>query len=38
MPIWLELLVLLLLTYAVGIAIGWAIWGRSAPVERENAG
>lgn len=28
MPIWLELLVLLMIAYAVGIAIGWAIWGR----------
>lgn len=30
MPIWLELLVLLLITYVVGMAIGWAIWGRGA--------
>jgi len=29
MPIWLELLVLLLVTYALGIGIGWAIWGRT---------
>lgn len=28
MPIWLELLVLLLTTYMAGIGIGWAIWGR----------
>ncbi len=28
MPIWLELLVLLMIAYAVGMAIGWAIWGR----------
>jgi hypothetical protein len=28
MPIWLELLVLMLVAYAVGLAIGWAIWGR----------
>jgi len=35
MPIWLELLVLLLLAYAVGIGIGWAIWGAWAP-DREN--
>ena len=31
MPIWLELLVMLLVTYAVGLALGWALWGR-APV------
>ncbi len=29
MPIWLELFVLMLLAYAVGIGIGWAIWGRN---------
>ena len=28
MPIWLELLVLLLVAYAIGIGLGWAIWGR----------
>ena len=28
MPIWLELLVLLLVAYAIGIGIGWAVWGR----------
>jgi len=28
MPIWLELTILLLLTYAVGLGIGWALWGR----------
>ena len=31
MPIWLELLVLLLVTYVVGMGIGWAIWGRNVP-------
>ncbi len=28
MPIWLELLVLLLVAYAAGIGIGWLIWGK----------
>ncbi len=28
MPIWLELLALSLLAYAVGLGIGWALWGR----------
>ncbi len=28
MPIWLELFVLLLVAFAIGIGIGWAIWGR----------
>jgi len=27
MPIWFELLVLLLVTFAAGLGIGWAIWG-----------
>ena len=30
MPIWFELLVLALIAYVVGIAIGWALWGRSS--------
>lgn len=30
MPIWFELLVLALIAYAAGIAVGWALWGRSA--------
>ena len=29
MPIWMEVLVLMLLAYAVGLGIGWAIWGRN---------
>lgn len=29
MPIWLELVVLTLIAYAVGLAIGWALWGRT---------
>ena len=29
MPIWMEVLVLMLLAYAIGIGIGWAVWGRS---------
>jgi hypothetical protein len=27
MPIWLELLVLLMIAYVVGLAIGWLLWG-----------
>jgi len=30
MPIWLELLALMLVAYAIGLAVGWAAWGRSA--------
>jgi hypothetical protein len=29
MPIWMEVLVLMLLAYAVGLGIGWAIWSRT---------
>jgi len=28
MPLWLEMLVMLLLTYLLGIAIGWAVWNK----------
>ena len=38
MPIWLELLVLLMIVYAAGLALGWAIWGRSARNEGEDDG
>lgn len=27
MPIWFELLILLLVTYAIGVGIGWLLWG-----------
>ena len=30
MPIVVELLVLLLIAYTLGLGIGWAIWGRTA--------
>jgi hypothetical protein len=30
MPIWMEVLVLMLLAYAVGLGLGWAIWGRNS--------
>ncbi|MFZ1742304.1 MAG: hypothetical protein WAT93_05585 [Pontixanthobacter sp.] len=29
MPIWFELMVLLLVTYAIGLSIGWLVWGRA---------
>lgn len=31
MPIWFELIVLLLATYIVGFGIGAALWGRITP-------
>ncbi|MGB3739829.1 MAG: hypothetical protein WA948_10825 [Pontixanthobacter sp.] len=27
MPIWFELIFLLLITYAIGLAVGWLLWG-----------
>ena len=28
MPLWFEMMVMLLLTYLIGFTIGWAIWNR----------
>lgn len=36
MPIWLELLVLLLIAYAMGLGIGWALWDREPEGETER--
>ena len=36
MPIWLELLVLMLVAYAAGLAIGWALWARGTVEEDTN--
>jgi hypothetical protein len=35
MPIWFELVLLMLFTYALGLGIGWLLWGRdpAAPVD-----
>ncbi len=30
MPIWMEVFVLMLLAYGIGLGIGWSIWGRSS--------
>lgn len=30
MPIWMELLVLSLVAYAIGLGIGMAVWGRES--------
>jgi len=30
-PLVLELVTLMLLAYLVGLALGWALWGRRAP-------
>ena len=36
MPIWIELLVLMLVAYAAGLAIGWGLWGRGASEEHTD--
>jgi hypothetical protein len=36
MPIWMELLVLMLVAYAAGLALGWAIWGRDTTGRDED--
>jgi len=28
MPLWVEMLVLMLLTYAMGLGLGWLVFGR----------
>ncbi len=33
MPIWAEVLILTLGSYATGLGLGWLIWGRGAPHE-----
>lgn len=41
MPIVFELMVLMLVAYGAGLALGWAIWGRAARIgaghERDDA-
>ena len=34
MPIWFEVVAMMLVAYAAGLMIGWSIWGRS--VERDE--
>lgn len=35
MPIVFELIVLMLASYGLGMALGWAAWGRSTRIEAE---
>ncbi len=35
MPIWFEIIVLMLVAYALGLAIGWLAWG-TAPQEHAD--
>ncbi len=36
MPIWLELLILMLLAYAIGLGLGWLLWGRETRTTRHG--
>ena len=36
MPIWLELTVLSLASYGLGVAAGWAVWGTAQTDEPEE--
>jgi len=38
MPIWIELLILMLVAYTAGLTIGWAIWGRTTTMDWGNDG
>ncbi|WP_282098829.1 hypothetical protein [Qipengyuania sphaerica] len=29
MPVWFEVIALMLVAYGLGLTIGWALWGRS---------
>ncbi|MFV0644927.1 MAG: hypothetical protein ACK5NN_10585 [Sphingomonadaceae bacterium] len=29
MPLWSELIVLMVITYGIGIGLGWLVWGNS---------
>ena len=35
MPIWFELAAMMLAAYAMGLLLGWLIWGR-APLEAQS--
>lgn len=37
MPIWLELMVVLLIAYAIGLGIGWAFWGREGAETKDSS-
>lgn len=36
MPIWFELVVVMLVAYAIGYCIGWVLWGRADTIEPEE--
>ena len=36
MPIWMEVLILMLVAYAIGLGLGWALWGRDRSERNGN--
>lgn len=37
MPIWFEIVSLMLVVYLAGLTIGWVLWGRAQPVDSDDA-
>lgn len=37
MPIWFEVIALMLVAYGLGLTFGWALWGR-APIQINQEG
>ena len=38
MPIWVELLILSLVAYTMGLGLGWALWGRAGDKASDKGG
>lgn len=36
MPIWAEVLIFALAAYALGLGLGWLLWGRTGPIEQQE--
>ena len=37
MPIWFEVIALMLVAYLAGLTAGWALWGRASTAEDHTA-
>ena len=36
MPIWFEVIALMLVAYGLGLTIGWALWGRAVTTPTDD--
>lgn len=36
MPVWFELVAIMLVAYGAGIGIGWGLWGRAASGDNDT--